>query len=72
MLRDPDQREVLLSLKDYNAIMLRESIGWILFFAILALLFLAVVVVVLVVYRFPDRFPNAYVHLEVQRLWSRH
>ena len=72
MLRDPDQREELLSLKDYNAIMLRESIGWILFFAILALLFLAVVVVVLVVYRFPNRFPNAYVHLEVQRLWSRH
>jgi len=71
-LRRADQGEERLSIKDYNVITLQDSIGWILFFALLALLSLAMITVVLVVYRFPDRFPNAYVHLEVQRLWSRH
>ena len=66
------KNEYVFDLEQYNSTKLRSNIGYVIFFSVFPVLYLAFVTLVLLAYRFPERFWNVYIELETMHYWSRH
>lgn len=66
------KNEYVFDMEEYNSTKLRSNIGYVIFFSVFPVLYLAFLTLALLAYRFPERFWNLYVGLETMHYWSRH
>ena len=63
--------DYVFDLEEYNAASRESNVGYMIFFGVFPILYLAFVVAVVLGYRFPERFTRLHVMLETMHFWSR-